>query len=142
MIRGGALKDLEAVVALERGAETAPHWGVEVYREILGGEEGLRCLFVAEVNGAVVGFAVGVLVAEEGEVESVVVRAESRQQGLGRALLRAVLEWCGDVPVRLEVRAGSLEVIRLYGVLGFGETGRRAGYYKDPVEDAVLMLRW
>jgi [ribosomal protein S18]-alanine N-acetyltransferase len=41
--------------------------------------------------------------------------------------------------VELEVRAGSAGAIALYERLGFVAVGRRPGYYRSPVEDAVLM---
>jgi [ribosomal protein S18]-alanine N-acetyltransferase len=39
----------------------------------------------------------------------------------------------------LEVREGNEGAIALYRGLGFGVVGRRRGYYREPVEDAVLM---
>ena len=51
--------------------------------------------------------------------------------------------WTGDEEVEeemeLEVRAGSVGAIALYGGLGFVVVGRRKGYYREPVEDALLM---
>ena len=41
--------------------------------------------------------------------------------------------------MELEVRAGSAGAIGLYEGLGFVGVGRRRGYYRDPVDDAVLM---
>jgi ribosomal-protein-alanine N-acetyltransferase len=43
--------------------------------------------------------------------------------------------------VHLEVRSSNERALRLYRRSGFEETGRRTGYYSDPVEDAVLMSR-
>ena len=61
---------------------------------------------------------------------------------MGRSLCEAVVRWCreqGAVEMELEVRAGSSGAIALYTGLGFIVVGRRAGYYRDPNEDAVLM---
>ena len=41
--------------------------------------------------------------------------------------------------MELEVRAGSVGAIALYEGLGFVVVGRRRGYYREPVEDALLM---
>jgi ribosomal-protein-alanine N-acetyltransferase len=41
--------------------------------------------------------------------------------------------------IELEVRASSMSALALYSSLGFTEQGRRRGYYRDPIEDAVLM---
>jgi ribosomal-protein-alanine N-acetyltransferase len=57
-------------------------------------------------------------------------------------LCLAVADWCRDRGARaleLEVRAGSVGAIALYDGLGFVVAGRRAGYYREPAEDALLM---
>jgi ribosomal protein S18 acetylase RimI-like enzyme len=41
--------------------------------------------------------------------------------------------------VLLEVRQSNRPARALYLSLGFIETGRRHGYYADPVEDAIQM---
>ena len=61
---------------------------------------------------------------------------------MGRALCAAVVDWCrgrGAAALELEVRAGSEGAIALYSGLGFVVGGRRVGYYRELVEDAVLM---
>ena len=62
--------------------------------------------------------------------------------GWGGRLCGAVIEWCreqGAAAVELEVRAASEGAIALYRGLGFVAVGRRPGYYREPVDDAVLM---
>jgi len=136
------------VVGLERGIAEAPHWAEAEYAAIVDARDGAvrRCLLVAEREGKLLGFAVGKVIGsgEEGvaELESVAVDGTARRMGVGRALCRAVFGWCqgaGAAVVELEVRAGSEGAIALYEGLGFVATGRRAGYYREPVEDAVLM---
>lgn len=143
VVRPGNEDDLAEIVQLERGIPTAPHWAEADYAALLRSDGAVRrCLFVAVRGELLAGFAVGSLVAGEAELESVAVREELRQQGLGRALCRAVLEWSwveGAAAVALEVRAGSAGAIRLYESLGFVAVGRRPAYYRDPSEDALLM---
>jgi ribosomal-protein-alanine N-acetyltransferase len=128
---------------LERGSATAPHWGVGIYAEILAGQAARRCLFVAQRDGGLVGFAVGAMQPDGmGQLESVAVAATARRAGIGLALCRAVMDWCraqGAVEIALEVRAGSRGAITLYQGLGFVAAGHRAGYYSDPDEDAIVM---
>ena len=142
-VRFAVLGDLARVLEIERGAGTAPHWGEAEYLRMVGGEAVVRrCLLVADAAEEVVGFGVGKVVGELGELESVAVLEEARRRGVGGAVCRAVVEWCRDagaVEVELEVRAGSLGAIRMYEGLGFVEVGRRVRYYEGPVEDAVLM---
>jgi [ribosomal protein S18]-alanine N-acetyltransferase len=142
-VRRATVADIETVLRVERGAVEAPHWGEEEYRAALDdGAAVRRCLMVAEVEGRMVGFAVGKFAAGVGELESVAVAASARRRGVGRALCVAVMEWCrkqGAGTMELEVRAGSVGAIGLYEGLGFVGVGTRRGYYKEPVEDALLM---
>jgi ribosomal-protein-alanine N-acetyltransferase len=122
-LRHGVPLDLDAILALERATENAPHWPPAVYTAILDSPHvGLadtmlshhsdapaRCLLVADANESLVGFAVAMihpvrcfptpLDAHPGaerlaELESVVVAASARRSGTGRALCSAVLDWC------------------------------------------------
>ena len=142
-MRNGTEEDLARVLEIERGAETAPHWGYAEYARIVWGEGVVsRCLLVAESDGVVVGFAVGMVTGEAGELESVAVVGKLRGRGIGGALCRRVMGWCRAErarEVKLEVRVGSVGARELYERLGFVEVGRRRGYYSEPVEDAVLM---
>jgi ribosomal-protein-alanine N-acetyltransferase len=150
-VRVAEAGDVAGVVALEGRIVEAPHWAEAVYAAILnddGDVDGLvrRCFFVAEAEGRLVGFAVGKVIGSGadgvGELESVVVDRAVRRTGVGKALCRAVVAWCrgqGAGTLELEVRAGSGGAIALYGGLGFVVAGRRAEYYREPAEDAVLM---
>lgn len=143
-VRAGVAADLAGVVALERATAEAPHWAESEYAVLVGdgGDYVRRCLFVAEAEGALVGFAVGSIVADVGELESVAVDLRVRRGGVGRALCGAVRDWCrreGAVSVELEVRAASGGAIDLYRGVGFVAVGRRSGYYSEPLDDAVLM---
>jgi ribosomal-protein-alanine N-acetyltransferase len=144
-VRAAGVGDLAAVLPLERATAEAPHWAEAEYRAALDDAAAVRrCLMVAEVEGRVVGFAVGKVAAGVGELESVAVAGEARRQGVGRALCVAVMGWCreqGAGTMELEVRAGSVGAIGLYEVLGFVKVGTRRGYYREPVEDALLMQR-
>jgi len=142
-VRAAVLDDLAGVVALERAVSEAPHWPERSYAEIVAGSGVRRCLFVAESAGELVGFAVGKVVTDLGELESVAVRADARRSGTGRALCGAVVEWCrarDAMSLELEVRAASAGALALYGRLGFERVGFRRDYYREPVDDAVLML--
>ncbi|MDE1177559.1 MAG: GNAT family N-acetyltransferase [Edaphobacter sp.] len=149
-IRAATVGDVDAVVVLERTIAEAPHWGREEYVRMLADPAAAvrRVLLIAERDAAMVGFAVGKVIGSGedavGELESVAVAEDARRLGAGRALCEAVIGWCaaqGAAVVELEVRSGSEGARALYGSLGFVEVGVRAGYYRDPAEDAVLMNR-
>lgn len=144
-VRVGVVEDLQEVLALERGTAEAPHWGVSEYAAMICGEESgylRRCLFVAEAEGVLVGFAVGKVAGDMAELESVVVDSRRRRRGVGRALCEAAIDWSRQqkaAAIELEVRAGSGGAIDLYQGMGFVVVGLRAGYYREPSDDAVLM---
>ena len=137
------------MLELEREVPTAPHWPEAEYTTMLHADEGeavRRALFVAEDLGRLLGFVVvkvlGGDLEVETEIESVVVHAGARREGLGRALCGAAIQWSQDEraeTVGLEVRAKSEGALLLYKGLGFVAVGRRAGYYREPTDDAVVM---
>jgi len=149
IIRPMSTDDLDAVVALERESEGAPHWTPTEYLACLEApaESVLRRFaLVALSNGALAGFAVLRLLAASGEceaeLESIVVAAEWRGQGIGARLLTASMELArlhGAGRIDLEVRASNAAAIRLYARTGFLEIGHRRAYYTSPDDDAVLM---
>jgi [ribosomal protein S18]-alanine N-acetyltransferase len=149
-VRAAEAADLVGVVALERTIAEAPHWAEGEYAAMVHADEAgsavRRCFFVAEAEGRLLGFAVGKVIGSNAEgvaeLESVAVTAEARRSGVGKALCAAVVDWCrgqGVGALELEVRAGSAGAIALYSGLGFVVAGRRVGYYREPVEDALLM---
>jgi ribosomal-protein-alanine N-acetyltransferase len=117
---------------------TAVHW--------LGLLAGDAIVVIADSDGEVAGYAVASLLRIPGEVvaelEAIVVASSQRRNGLGRDLLRylsAEAEAAGAIRLMLEVRIGNGAARALYRGLGFQEEGLRRRYYRDPVEDAVLM---
>jgi ribosomal-protein-alanine N-acetyltransferase len=141
--------DVEWVLALDRETEWAPHWTREIYGGYLAKEpEGSlrRFALLAELDGERAGVALGRLLLDGVEnlceLEWIAVRAAARRKGVGRALMQGVEDWRreqGGLRLMLEVRAGNVTAQRLYLGQGWTEAGRRRGYYRDPVEDAVLM---
>jgi ribosomal-protein-alanine N-acetyltransferase len=90
----------------------------------------------------VIGFIVARCIAGEIHVNNVAVRPSFRRQGIGQELLQAVLAWGKKKQAGLavlEVRAGNTAAQKLYRASGFEVVGRRRRYYKDPLEDALLM---
>ena len=150
-IRGAVAGDIVSILALDREIETLPHWRPADYLAALparGKEtriEGIRrCIFVAEVGSVIAGFAVVKVEVTEAlaELESVGVATRARHSGFGRALCEAVIEWSermGATEVKLEVRSRSTGPTALYETLGFEAVGRRAKYYREPPDDAILM---
>lgn len=102
--------------------------------------------FLAVVDDEPAGFALLRVHAGEGEVMTLCVSPEMRRHGIARSLLLRGIERAaalGGEAMFLEVAEDNVAALGLYAALGFGEVGRRKGYYKRsglPV-DALLMRR-
>jgi ribosomal-protein-alanine N-acetyltransferase len=140
--------DLLEVVEIEE-ASGLSRWGWDAYHAELAQKDGV-VMFVARAKeseaidgGArIKGFIASRLIADELHVNNVAVRDEYRRQGIGSALLKAVLLEGGRIGARgafLEVRAGNGPAQALYERCGFTITGRRRNYYSQPTEDALIM---
>jgi len=138
-VRPALAGDVSAIAALEKACFSRP-WSEQSVREEL--ENPNARLFVAEEDGAVLGYAGMQTAADEGYVLNVAVDPAARRRGIGRqlvAVLRDTAVRCGLTFLTLELRAGNAPAAALYAAFGFESVGRRPNYYDDPREDAVLM---
>ena len=90
------------------------------------------------------GFAALLLTPPESDIIDIIVSSSHRGQRIGTGLL----DWACDLAllrgvdtIFLEVRPGNTPARRLYEHLGFVQCGIRNGYYTDPPEDAIAMVR-
>ena len=105
--------------------------------------EGAMC-FTASEGGRVVAYVIGRLIAPEGEIYRVAVDEVYRKRGIADRLLDYAIKTSrgkGLESVFLEVRSMNLPAINLYRAYGFVEVGRRRGYYRNPTDDAIVMLK-
>lgn len=140
-IRRMRLADLPRVMEIELESFTMP-WSEATFRGLLRRSD--ADLFVAEVDGTLVGYAVFWAVLDEGELGNVSVTGDYRRRGIGATLVQTVLERAADRGVRdvyLEVRVSNSGAQELYNQFGFEQVGRRRNYYIQPVEDAFVMRK-
>jgi ribosomal-protein-alanine N-acetyltransferase len=101
----------------------------------------------AVIGDKLVGFIVSRLVPPEAEILSVAVASSQRGRGLARKLLdlnMRRLAGLGARAVFLEVDEDNVPARRLYHQFGFGDVGRRQGYYSrgnTPGSAALVMRR-
>ncbi|MEG4840769.1 ribosomal protein S18-alanine N-acetyltransferase [Microcoleus sp. B9-D4] len=83
-------------------------------------------------------------ILEEAHIIMLAIHPQFQGQGLGQALLLALLKSACDRQLErstLEVRDSNLAAVYLYKKFGFKEAGRRKRYYEDTGEDALVMWR-
>ena len=131
--------DLPRVVEIERASFTDP-WSSTAFRSALA-EERIN-FHVAIRDEVVVGYAISWCVVDEAELANLAVIPTMRGQRIGAALLdRAMADAreAGCVVMHLEVRESNAAARRLYESRGFAMVGRRKRYYREPIEDALIL---
>ena len=124
---------------IERASFTYP-WSAQFFLQELK----VRCArsLLALVDERSVGYVIYWLLPREGDIHNLAVHPACRRQGIGRALLQAVIDEArrsGSSRVTLEVRKSNEAAQKLYQSLGFIAQGVRKGYYSDDGEDALTM---
>jgi ribosomal-protein-alanine N-acetyltransferase len=94
-------------------------------------------------RGALLGFLMSRVAADEAEILSVAVDPKARGRGIAGDLLRhhlARITARGSARIFLEVGEDNRPALRLYDKAGFREVGKRTGYYPKPGGGAVSAL--
>jgi ribosomal-protein-alanine N-acetyltransferase len=141
--------DVDAVLGIERAVQAYP-WTRGNFTDAL--THGYVCRVDAEEllaghpeqGGEIRGYAVLMPVLEEAELLNIGVASGHQRKGLGRAMLREILEIARAKNMRrvfLEVRSSDVAALALYRSTGFGEIGVRRDYYQNVsgCEDALVM---
>jgi [ribosomal protein S18]-alanine N-acetyltransferase len=142
-LRAMTLADLPAVHRLEEVLFPEDAWSVEMLRGELDDQPRTRHYVVAaEPDGEIIGYAGLAAAGGQGDVQTIGVQADRQGQGVGAALLTALLEEARlrdcDM-VYLEVRADNERARRLYERFGFRRVGVRRRYYQPSGVDAIVM---
>ena len=128
--------------------------GVAELEELCFGEpwsrESLRLLltdqaigFVCVMNGRVAAYGGMLLALDEGQITNVAVHPEFRRIGLGKKIVDALIGEARQralTQIALEVRCSNEAAISLYERAGFTRAGVRKRFYRNPTEDAFVML--
>jgi ribosomal-protein-alanine N-acetyltransferase len=146
VLRAMTVDDVAAVAAIDRLSFALP-WSENSFRSDLTTNP-VAHLLVAEqaVAGGrrVAGYAGYWLVVDEAHLSTLAVDPGLRRRGIGERILREAMRHAsrhGAELMTLEVRVSNDAARRLYAKLGFRNVGRRPHYYKDNLEDAILMTR-
>ena len=141
-IRPATAADIADVVQMERACYSDP-WPASSFAALPKNER--VCFLVArDPNQRLLGFAIAWHVMDEGELANLAVASEARRRGVGTSLLEAVTSDAlgrGTSQLYLEVRESNSAAQQLYKAAGFEQVGRRKQYYRQPVEDALILRR-
>ena len=133
-------RDFQQVISIEEEAfrEHDPFLYMKLY------EMSSEGFLVAEKDGVIAGFVVGILISEsEGRIFSIAVNKKNRRGGIATLLIKDLLDRFrkkGVTGVRLEVRKSNLIAQELYQKLSFKIVGIAPMYYSDG-ESALIMRK-
>jgi ribosomal-protein-alanine N-acetyltransferase len=97
---------------------------------------------VAAAGDHVAGYVIARHLLDEGQLLDMAVHPEQRRRGIADGLMEElvrIMRQQGCRVIYLEVRATNVPALRLYEKSGFAAIGTRKDYYKNPVEDALIM---
>ncbi|MBQ9116091.1 MAG: ribosomal protein S18-alanine N-acetyltransferase [Clostridia bacterium] len=138
-VRLAVTEDVERISELERVSFSEP-WSENMIRSCLNADTDV---FVLETDGGICGFAVfDRVLGDEAEILNIAIAPEARGNKLSHLLMDAMIaeaEKRNIGRIMLEVRISNAPAIALYSGYGFEKVGLRAGYYRNPREDALLM---
>lgn len=132
--------DLRQVLEIERAAYAFP-WPMGIFRDCL--RVGY-CCWVLECPERVEAYGIMSVAAGEAHLLNLCVRQASQRRGLGRTLLRHLMELALERradTMFLEVRPSNQAALKLYERMGFNAAGIRRGYYPalHRREDALIL---
>jgi ribosomal-protein-alanine acetyltransferase len=138
-IRTMEARDVLEVMSIQSACPEIAPWTTRDYTRVAEGE---MAGWIAEEDGPA-GFVVARRVGRDLEILNLAVRPERRRRGIAGALFREATLWASTFAaekVFLEVRISNLAAIRFYQRNGFAVTARRPRYYREPIEDALVLV--
>ncbi|MEE3392438.1 MAG: ribosomal protein S18-alanine N-acetyltransferase [Lachnospiraceae bacterium] len=142
-IRRMTLADAGPCLSIEKDSETDP-WHLHDFTDNVDKEHSVWLVCCGKEDPAdIVGFICFQVLFECSDLLDIAVSPAHRRQGIAKALwLRGLflLKERHVEKVMLEVRASNISAISLYASLGFKKISTRRAYYRDPLEDAIIMM--
>ena len=132
--------DVTEITAAEEQIFSDP-WKREDIMSVLSAD-GAMC-YTALKDGKLVAYIIGRTVTPEGEIYRIATLPEYRGRGIAYRLLDYAVKTergAGLEDLFLEVRKNNAPARALYTAYGFTEIGVRKNYYKNPTDDAIIML--
>jgi [ribosomal protein S18]-alanine N-acetyltransferase len=143
VVRALTPQDLGPVQILMAQCPEAAQWSVQALQGLFTASDRA---WVAECDrsNTICGFLCARIVSDQAEILNLGVSPECRRAGHASALLREALSEFRRFnmsSIFLEVRESNIAAIRFYERCGFANNGVRPGYYRNPNEAAILMMK-
>lgn len=132
--------DILALVQLEQACFSQP-WGAAEFAASF--TQAAFCAYGLRLGAELAGYVALYHTFDELEILNIAIAPAWRQRGLGTRLLGLTLQEAdkkGISQAVLEVRPSNTPAIALYTAQGFVPVGRRAHYYADTGEDALIYV--
>lgn len=142
MIRLMTEDDLDEVFKIQNDSIIHP-WTYEMFTGDFNGEKSLY--FVNEEEGVITSYIAYQIVLDEATIMSIATKDEFRKQGNAKKLLSETFEELNKKEIKkifLEVRKTNQNAISLYEKFDFKQMSVRNNYYKDPIDDAIIMVKY
>lgn len=136
------IEDLAEVVEIERASFGDP-WSRASFEAEVRTEPTSHCR-VLRVGGRIAGYMIAWFIEDEAHLANIAVAPWIRRRGYAQAMLDSLLRECylrGSRILVLEVRVSNVGAVALYERNGFVAGGVRKNYYRNPREDALVMVR-
>ena len=131
---------ISALAELERTTFSDP-WSEKALELFL--EEQNFCVACFE-DGELASYCTVTTVLDEAQIVNVATDSHFKRMGCAREVLDGVIFECQKrkiTLISLEVREGNAPAIALYTKLGFTVAGKRKDFYKNPRENALVMIK-
>ena len=141
MIRPARAEDADALAWLELDAFDSDAWSPGQVEGELAGPA--RHAFVAESEGAVIGYAAIAVAGDVADLTRIVVAESHRRVGVASALLASLHDaaaQAGAARMLLEVAESNVDARAFYATHGYTEVSRRRDYYAGG-DDALVLGR-
>ena len=139
-LRRSLPRDAKEIAALEEEI-FSDAWSERDISDLIS-TEGSMC-YTAQEDGHVIGYVLGRIIAPEGEIYRIATAPAKRRRGIGYRMLSYAYKTelgHGLECLFLEVREQNAPARALYASFGFVEAGIRKNYYKNPSDNAIIML--
>lgn len=141
MIRKMNEKDFDEVFKIQNSSIEHP-WNENMLKEDFENDNSLYLVY--EKDGVIISYIAFQVVCDEATLMSIATSSDYRKNGYANLLLEEsenILKNLNIDKIFLEVRAKNINAINLYKKNNFKELSVRKNYYKEPDDDALIMIK-